>query len=140
SVKQAFDDWIDRTIIDPQTKRSLKKEAIKLAAIIRLEATDAYNRGRLVAARDPRIKPFIKGMRSNAVLDDRTTEICRSLDGKIFLIDDPDLDNLRPPRHMGCRSWYTPVFNIEPEEVLTPEDIGRAKGLAGKGFAGFIPQ
>ncbi|MCI0557556.1 MAG: DUF935 family protein, partial [Nitrososphaera sp.] len=98
-IKESFEQWVDTRAIDPQTQKEIKKEANRLATIVRNEVTDSYNRGRLVAARDPALKAFIVGMKSNAILDENTTEVCRFLDGKVFLIDDPDLDNLRPPRH-----------------------------------------
>lgn len=44
-----------------------------------------------------------------ATLDDRTTEICRALDGKVFQNDDPLAP--RPPQHWGCRSKIGPVVN-----------------------------
>ncbi|MCI0561299.1 MAG: hypothetical protein MN733_22665 [Nitrososphaera sp.] len=67
---------------------------------------------------------------------------CRFLDGKVFLIDDPELDNLRPPRHHNCRSWYSPVFVDAPpaaSSILGPQETGKAKTMAGKGFAGYVP-
>ncbi|MCI0560352.1 MAG: minor capsid protein, partial [Nitrososphaera sp.] len=128
-IKEAFQQWVDTSAIDPQTQKEIKKEANRLATIARTEATDSYNRGRLVAARDPALKAFIVGMKSNAILDENTTEVCRFLDGKVFLIDDPDLDNLRPPRHANCRSWYTPVF--DRKDLLSSSEIGKAKELAG---------
>ncbi|MCI0558046.1 MAG: Hint domain-containing protein, partial [Nitrososphaera sp.] len=71
-IKEAFEGWVDTRVIDPLTQKEIKKEANRLATIARTEATDSYNRGRLVAARDPALKAFIVGMKSNAVLDDRT--------------------------------------------------------------------
>ena len=42
--------------------------------------------------------------RFTAVLDDRTTEICESLDGTMLPIDDPFWDDHSPPLHTFCRS------------------------------------
>lgn len=42
-----------------------------------------------------------------AVLDDRTTDICRSLDGKVFAYGEGPV----PPQHIGCRSTIIPVEN-----------------------------
>lgn len=49
---------------------------------------------------------FIKGVRYVATLDNRTTFICASLDGKVFPINEGE----RPPVHMQCRSTTTPVL------------------------------
>lgn len=48
----------------------------------------------------------IKGVQYVATLDDRTTEICMSLDGKVFPVD----EGPRPPQHFNCRSTTTPVL------------------------------
>lgn len=49
----------------------------------------------------------------NAVLDGRTTEICRSLDGKIFKLKDGipgvNMPPMYPPPH-PCRSFITPIY------------------------------
>lgn len=47
----------------------------------------------------------IKGVQYVATLDDRTTEICAALDGKVFKIG----DGPRPPAHFNCRSTTVPV-------------------------------
>lgn len=48
-----------------------------------------------------------------SVLDDRTTKICRSLDGKIFVYGKGPL----PPAHVGCRSDTKPY-----DGVKSPDD------------------
>jgi uncharacterized protein with gpF-like domain len=58
-------------------------------------------------------------------LDDRTSEICSELDGKIFR--EADIDKYNPPLHYNCRSVIVPVFpeEIEDDETLefTAEDV-----------------
>jgi SPP1 gp7 family putative phage head morphogenesis protein len=46
-----------------------------------------------------------------AVLDSRTTPICRSLDGKVF--DKTKSRGYKPPLHVGCRSQLIPLVNID---------------------------
>lgn len=48
----------------------------------------------------------IKGIQYVAVLDTRTSEICRELDGKVFPIN----EGPRPPQHPNCRSRTVPVL------------------------------
>ena len=65
------------------------------------------------------------------------TEVCRELDGKIFKPDDPLLDELRPPRHMNCRSILTPISvdtQVDEDEFITDEQAGLARDLSGEGF------
>lgn len=48
---------------------------------------------------------FLKGVQWLAVLDGRTSAICRSLDGSVFPVD----DGPRPPAHPNCRSAVVPI-------------------------------
>ncbi|MDN4015228.1 phage minor head protein, partial [Chryseobacterium gambrini] len=49
---------------------------------------------------DVEIAPY---WRLNAIIDDGTTVICRSLDGKVFDKRDPDSWKFLPPLHWKCR-------------------------------------
>ncbi|MEW6234736.1 MAG: ADP-ribosyltransferase [Candidatus Omnitrophota bacterium] len=57
-----------------------------------------------------------------AKLDNRTTPICRTLDGKKFRYDDPTAP--KPPQHFNCRSRIRPVIKWE-ELGIEPPDIRR---------------
>ena len=50
---------------------------------------------------------IINRLRYTAVLDSRTTPICRSLDGRIYQVG----QGPRPPQHWNCRSIMIPVLN-----------------------------
>ncbi|MEO0252157.1 MAG: minor capsid protein [candidate division WOR-3 bacterium] len=55
----------------------------------------------------------------SAIVDERTTEICRHLDGKIFRKTET---SLIPPNHYNCRSLAIPTYiPIKPE--ITPQEI-----------------
>lgn len=54
-----------------------------------------------------------------STLDDRTTFVCMSLDGKLLEIDEGPW----PPRHFGCRSIRVPV--IKPEFSIFGNDKGK---------------
>jgi SPP1 gp7 family putative phage head morphogenesis protein len=110
-------------------------EATRLETIIRTNATDAYNAGRLVQAR--RAGDLVNGYVYSAILDSRTTQVCSFLDGKIFRADDPAVDRLKPPRHFNCRSLLVARIStepIQPGELMTESRIGRAIELSGNGF------
>lgn len=51
-----------------------------------------------------------------ATLDDRTTQICRDLDGKVFYIKDMEVGKNCNPMHFGCRSTVAGYF---PEDDLS---------------------
>ena len=50
---------------------------------------------------------IIKGVQIVSTLDDRTTDICQLMDGKIFPID----EGPRPPFHVGCRTTTVAAFD-----------------------------
>jgi len=113
--------------------------APRLETIVRTNTTEAYNMGRLAKLRDPELAPFIKGVRYSAILDSRTTELCQSLHGMIFKLDNPDLDRLVPPNHFNCRSMIigVPAFEqTQEKEFATQQDIGRALDMIDAGFGG----
>jgi len=53
----------------------------------------------------------VKGVRYVATLDARTTQICASLDGRVFEVGQGE----RPPLHMQCRSTTVPVLRSYKE-------------------------
>lgn len=50
-----------------------------------------------------------------ATLDNRTSEICRSMDGLVFNIEDAQIGLNVPPLHPYCRSRIVPVMEEEDE-------------------------
>ncbi len=52
---------------------------------------------------------IIKKERYTATLDGRTTQICASLDGKLFDVG----DGPTPPLHFNCRSYRSPVTSLD---------------------------
>lgn len=51
----------------------------------------------------------VQGVRYYAVMDSRTTEICRALDGRAWRLDDREAI-VQPPAHYQCRSTLAPVL------------------------------
>ena len=109
----------------------------RLETIERTDTTAAYNRGRLTEFLDPEIVRFVKGIRYSAILDTRTTDVCRYLDGKVFKPSDPSLEALLPPNHLGCRSIIVAIVageKVDKSEFITPEQVSKARGLADARF------
>lgn len=131
-LEARFAPWID----DPtKITDGIVKTPARLETIIRTNTTDAYNVGRVTQARQA--GDFLKGFEYSAILDERTTDVCAALNGRVFKKDDPALDALRPPRHFNCRSIMVPVTIDEPVEEsswVTPALVGSAKQSSGRGF------
>jgi len=68
----------------------------------------AYNAGRWAQIAQART---VKYLVYNAILDERTTKLCRSLDGVVRPKDDPFWERFMPPNHHACRSLATVVKN-----------------------------
>jgi len=67
--------------------------------------------------RDKELFPLLQ---FNAVLDDRTTELCKSLDGVVLPVDDPFWRTYYPPNHFNCRSDVRQLRAGEAK--ITPKD------------------
>ena len=93
--------------------------------IIETSLSSAYNDARMSLFRQVvdvtgNTPGGIIGYVFSAIMDDFTTDICSSFDGKAFRADDPSLP--QPPLHFNCRSQLIPVF--AGEEPWTKESGG----------------
>lgn len=89
-----------------------KKSGFTLAAlntIVRTGIFDALNEARFNFFTDPELDGFVVALEYSAILDSRTTPICRHLDGRIWPSDSPRWEGFRPPNHFNCRSLLIPV-------------------------------
>ena len=86
-------------------------------AIVRTDGTNVVNNATL-----KRYKEFgLTKYQFHAHIDSRTTEICKSQNGKVYNIEDYMPGTNAPPLHVGCRSVITPSdeelgFEDESEE------------------------
>jgi len=107
--------------------------AHRLETIIRTNATDAFNTGRLLQARQA--GPLLKGFEYSSILDGRTTDVCRFLDGKNFKAGDGNADQLKPPRHFNCRSYLIPIpASANVDKYISASEVARGLSLSHKGF------
>lgn len=90
----------------------------RLENIARTNATTAFNQGRMEMFREN--QDFVRAVEYLAILDARTTEVCRARHGKIWLIDDPAIAANTPPMHYMCRSILSPVTQLEWEDMQKP--------------------
>lgn len=57
-----------------------------------------------------------------ATLDSRTSEVCRSMDGKVFNLNEKEVGINYPPLHPNCRSTVVPYFD---DEIDVGERVAR---------------
>jgi SPP1 gp7 family putative phage head morphogenesis protein len=88
----------------------------RLNAIARTESMRAYSLGNLsTMARLHSHGGYVEGVEFSAILDDRTSEICRRRNGLRMRLDDPKLPDNTPPLHPNCRSVLIPIVWGEGE-------------------------
>lgn len=103
---------------DPKI-RAMGKHRVE--AIARTEVTRADNMGRLI---DMKSNPDVLGVEFSAVLDDRTTDMCRERHGLVMRMDDPRLPYNTPPIHVRCRSLLLAATVYEhPDGLLTSHEF-----------------
>jgi len=77
--------------------------------LVRTNTTAAYNHGRVSMMQQA--GDYVPAVEFSAILDSRTTEICRKADGKVIPKNDPDMERFIPPLHHNCfLSPKTPVL------------------------------
>lgn len=83
-------------------------------AIAVTETTASFNQGR-IAQFD---RSGVDWWRFSAILDARTSPICRSRNGRLMRSDDPRWRENVPPLHPRCRSLLSPVIGrLEPQLI-----------------------
>lgn len=85
---------------------------VSLERYSRTKHTEVMNRGRLEAFESSGV---VAAYQYSAILDDRTSDICRGLDGKIFQAGKEPV----PPMHFNCRSLLIPITKYEEFETDT---------------------
>ena len=83
--------------------------------IARTNASDAFNTGRLNFFESQQVNKFIQAYQYSAIIDDATTEFCRSHDEQIIKANDPRVATVNPPNHFNCRSVLLPIMVGENE-------------------------
>jgi SPP1 gp7 family putative phage head morphogenesis protein len=81
------------------------------------------NRGRQGYMFDQSNLEEIQAFQYSAIIDDRTTDICLALDGKIMSKDDEESQQFMPPNHYNCRSILVPITINEEKPKITGLEI-----------------
>lgn len=107
------------TIVDVLDNDGKKLSEVALERYARTKHTEVLNRGRHEYFQDSGV---VAAYQYSAILDDRTSDICAGLDGKIFESGSEPV----PPLHFNCRSVLVPITKYEeftPDEKVGKQDI-----------------
>jgi SPP1 gp7 family putative phage head morphogenesis protein len=92
-----------------------KKDSARVETIFLTNVQSAYNAGRWRQVNDPLVvkaRPFLG---YDAILDDRTSPVCKRCNGAILPADDPWWQTHVPPLHHRCRSTIRSFTKREAE-------------------------
>ena len=91
----------------------------RVNTMIRTNLFDAINIARYDYFTDPDLDGFVTAFEYSAILDDRTTEICKHLDednaGNHSVEWYESNQHFRPPNHYNCRSILVPVTEMDDD-------------------------
>jgi SPP1 gp7 family putative phage head morphogenesis protein len=90
-----------------------KRDGQRVETIFRTNVQMAYQSGRWAQLQNPEVKATHPYLMYDAVLDSRTTEICRARNGTVLPADDPWWRRNWPPLHFNCRSGVRPLTEAE---------------------------
>lgn len=104
----------------------------RIETIFRTNVQTAYNRGRWQQLQDDTIRRLRPYLMFDAVLDSRTSDICKPLDGTVLPNDDAFWLTHLPPLHHRCRSSLRSLRRAEAERRGISEaapDVPAADGF-----------
>lgn len=121
----------DDTIVSALEELGVMDEesaASYLDTLSRTNLFEAMNEARYEEFTAPELEGFVAGLEYSAILDDRTTDICRSLDRAIYNTGSDVWNEFRPPNHFNCRSVLIPITQIDgwdgnesPAPIVEPQ-------------------
>lgn len=80
--------------------------------VARTETTRHYNAGKLFRYYEE--PDFVEALQYNAIMDNRTTELCKHLEGKTIPLSNKEMiARYTPPNHFNCRSSWIPVTTLD---------------------------
>ena len=81
----------------------------RLENIVRTNTSDALNQARQALFGQPEFRGFVLAYEYSAIMDDRVTDICEHLNGRVR----KEWGNYTPPNHFMCRSILVPVTVVD---------------------------
>lgn len=95
----------------------------RVETIVRTNTIKSYNYGRRKQFEAPELKGFVVAYQFSAIIDQRTTKVCDSLDQNIYNVGDPYIERITPPVHFQCRSLLIPITEDESFTVSSKVDL-----------------
>lgn len=93
-----------------------RKNSARLEVIFRTNVQMAYSSGRWAQMEAPEVKRTRPYRMYDAILDSRTTSICKTRHGTVLPADDPWWERNWPPLHFNCRSGVRPLTELEARQ------------------------
>ena len=97
-------------------KMNVSKSNVK--RLVRTESAAYRSKAQLKAFQDLEVEKY----QVLATLDNRTSDICQDMDGKVFDFKDYEIGTTAPPFHVNCRSVTIPYFDDEEEGERAARD------------------
>jgi SPP1 gp7 family putative phage head morphogenesis protein len=107
-LESALNPWEESVITTDKNGDTIETQT-RLETIIRTTVNKAYNEERAQEFKE--MGDEIVAYQFSAIMDDRTSDICEALDGKVFPVS--ELDYYDPPLHYNCRSLIIPIYKDE---------------------------
>jgi len=107
-LSKVLDPWDVEQLTVDKNGNPLNLKA-RLETIIRTNINKAYNQARQTQFES--VADEITAYQFSAIMDGRTSDICISLDGKVF--KQSELGYYNPPLHYNCRSMIIPIYKDE---------------------------
>lgn len=108
--------------------------AARTKVIARTNISDIFNNTRFQIFSSPQLANWIEAFLYSAVLDGRTTALCRSLNGRIFSKE--EAPNWIPPNHFNCRSLMLPITKLDKGWETAYQQQGPLEVTPQEGFFG----
>ena len=124
TVRERIREEVNKGLVNGIRGRDLKRNIDRVTetwvsqahaeTIARTETAKMYNAGRISRWLDPEQDGFVEALQYDAVVDTRTTDLCRNLDGKIISVGNSQaVAEFTPPNHYMCRATWLPVTKYE---------------------------
>ena len=118
-------------IVKKLTELGAKESEKWLSTVARTKSTEMMNRGRKsFYDNDPVASQIVEAYQFSAIMDDRTSDVCASLDEKVFTKGE-FTSSIVPPLHFNCRSILVPVTKFEDYKTSKPPSMDSLKKKGG---------
>lgn len=90
-----------------------RETAFTIKAIVEADVVQNYEMGRWEGWQTPAVHKALWGFHYSAILDGKTSRMCRTLDGMVAPKEDPVWRRFTPPNHFHCRSCLIEVWGSD---------------------------